>query len=96
MTTIEEAIAEMETRKQATIAHCASCWTESAEMSLQALKKQIPMDVVLEGDGYADGEIVYDEMYCPSCGAYFERDYVPRSYKYCPYCGQKWSDSWKE
>jgi hypothetical protein len=36
------------------------------DMAIKALKKQIPKKVDLEGDGYADGQLVYDkpcEMY---------------------------------
>ena len=39
-----------------------------------------------EGDGYADGYMVYDTWICPNCGAKYEVDYD--DYKYCPECGQ--------
>lgn len=57
-----------------------------------ALEKQIAKIPEYEGDGYSDGEIVYDTWLCPSCEEYYEIDYD--KYNYCPCCGQKidWSD----
>lgn len=40
-----------------------------------------------EGDGYADGEMVYDEWICPNCGEHYEVDYD--DYDFCPNCGQR-------
>ena len=58
-----------------------------------ALEKQIPKTPNYEGDGYWDGELVYDTWICPNCGKDYEVDYD--DYKYCPECGQAidWSDS---
>ena len=73
--------------------HCNTCPTDAAK---KALEKQIPMVPDYEGDGYADGELVYDTWICPNCGKYYEVDYD--NYKYCPECGQaidqamNWSD----
>ena len=44
-----------------------------------------------EGDGYADGEIVFDVWYCSKCGYCIDDgtdnpDCLP---KYCPNCGAK-------
>lgn len=39
-----------------------------------------------EGDGYSDGQLVYDTWICPSCGQHYEVDYD--DYDYCPECGQ--------
>lgn len=41
-----------------------------------------------DGDGYADGELVFDEWYCHACGYHFPDDDMPRA-KYCPECGRK-------
>ena len=51
-----------------------------------ALGKQIPKTPNYEGDGYWDGELVYDTWICPNCGKDYEVDYD--DYKYCPECGQ--------
>lgn len=40
-----------------------------------------------EGDGYSDGEMVYDTWFCPNCGAEYEVDYD--DYDFCPECGQR-------
>ena len=51
-----------------------------------ALEKQIPKIPDVEGDGYADGHLVYDTWICPCCGEHYEIDYD--NYEYCPKCGQ--------
>ena len=40
-----------------------------------------------EGDGYADGKMVYDIWICPNCGTKYEVDYD--DYDFCPNCGQR-------
>ena len=62
------------------------------EMAMEALEKQIPKKPYLEGDGYADGYLVYDTWICPHCEKHYEVDYD--DYDYCPNCGQKidWSE----
>lgn len=40
-----------------------------------------------EGDGYADGKMVYDIWICPNCGTNYEVDYD--DYDFCPNCGQR-------
>ena len=40
-----------------------------------------------EGDGYADGKMVYDIWICPNCGTKYEVDYD--DYDFCPDCGQR-------
>lgn len=60
------------------------CW--------EAVEKRKPKVPDYEGDGYADGYMVYDTWICPNCGAKYEVDYD--DYKYCPECGQ--AISWEE
>ena len=55
-------------------------------MAINALKKQIPIKPCIEGDGYADGHLVYDTWICPNCEKHYEIDYD--DYEYCPNCGQ--------
>ena len=68
---------------------------DSSDMNniADSLDKRIPKIPSYEGDGYSDGEIVYDTWICPSCDESYEIDYD--KYNYCPCCGQKidWSDS---
>lgn len=59
---------------------------EALDMAISALEKQIPKELIAEGDGYADGSMVYDSFYCPSCDHHMEWDEVE---DYCPNCGQK-------
>lgn len=40
-----------------------------------------------EGDGYSEGEMVYDIWICPNCGTKYEVDYD--DYDFCPDCGQR-------
>lgn len=60
--------------------------TEALYMAVEALKKQIPEEPYLSGDGYWNGEIIYDTWECPNCGETYELDYD--DCKYCPKCGQ--------
>ena len=48
-----------------------------------------PMQVELEGDGYADGELVYDYGKCPKCGWEFEEGDKDWEEPYCCHCGQR-------
>ena len=52
----------------------------------EALEKQIPKSPALSGDGYSEGNLVYDTWECPNCGEQYEVDYD--DYDYCPKCGQ--------
>ena len=52
-----------------------------------AVEKQIAKKPDYEGDGYSDGQLVYDTWICPCCGQHYEVDYD--RYDYCPSCGQK-------
>lgn len=58
-------------------------------------KADEPMQVELEADGYADGELVYDYGKCPKCGWEFEYDDKDWEQPYCCHCGQrlKWFES---
>ena len=60
--------------------------TKALDMAIEALEKQIPKKPDLEGDGYADGYLVYDTWICPNCGKHYEVDY--EEYDWCPNCGQ--------
>ena len=54
-----------------------------------------PMQVDLEGDGYSDGQLVYDYGKCPKCGWDFEYGDKDWEEPYCCHCGQKlhWFES---
>lgn len=52
-----------------------------------AVEKQKAKKPDFEGDGYADGHLVYDTWICPCCGKHYEVDYD--DYDFCPNCGQK-------
>ena len=58
-------------------------------------KADEPMQVELEADGYADGELVYDYGKCPKCGWEFEYGEKDWEEPYCCHCGQKlhWFES---
>ena len=64
----------------------SSKYKNGLRMAINALEKQIPKRPDIEGDGYADGHLVYDTWICPCCGKYYEIDYD--DYEYCPNCGQ--------
>ena len=51
-----------------------------------AVEKQKAKKPDFEGDGYADGHLVYDTWICPNCEKHYEIDYD--NYDYCPNCGQ--------
>ena len=53
---------------------------------LEAVEKQTAKKPDYEGDGYSDGQLVYDTWICPCCGKRYEVDYD--DYDYCPNCGQ--------
>lgn len=42
-----------------------------------------------EGDGYADGAMVYDMAFCPNCEHEFEEDSENWECGFCPNCGQR-------
>lgn len=51
-----------------------------------AREKQIAKTPDYEGDGYSDGQLVYDTWICPNCGNNYEVGYDDDDY--CPKCGQ--------
>ena len=68
--------------------------TEALEIAIQALEKQIVGIPNIEGDGYADGVLVYDIWYCPNCEKEYEIDYD--DYNYCPNCGKHIKKIWED
>lgn len=56
------------------------------------MDKQKPEKPELYGDGYYNGELVYDEWVCPNCRSTYELKFD--DYNYCPNCGQRidWSE----
>ena len=58
-------------------------------------KTNEPLQVDLDGDGYADGKLVYDYGKCPKCGWEFEYGEKDWEEPYCCHCGQKlhWFES---
>lgn len=70
-----------------------------AVMAIKALEKEPilnklkekdePKAVRYEGDGYADGAMVYDMAFCPNCEHEFEEDSENWECDFCPNCGQK-------
>lgn len=75
---------------------CIEAIEDACRLAIEALEKQVPNKPDYEGDGYADGELVYDTWICPRCGRRYEVDYD--DYRFCPNCGQAikqdidWSD----
>lgn len=53
----------------------------------KAIEKQKPKIPNIWGDGYVEGQLVYDMYDCPNCDESYEIDYD--DYDYCPKCGQR-------
>lgn len=73
----------------------------AVDVSIAAIRKQVPMQVDLEGDGYdPEGNLIYDMGYCPNpdCGQEFEDGDENWECNYCPTCGQalKWFETEEE
>lgn len=62
---------------------------ETLKKALVHSKDLVPLQVELEADGYADGELVYDYGKCPKCGWQFEEGDKDWEEPYCCHCGQK-------
>lgn len=58
----------------------------TVEECREAVEKQNSKNPDYEGDGYSNGQLVYDTWVCPCCGHHYEVDYD--DYDYCPKCGQ--------
>lgn len=58
----------------------------------EAVEKQTAKKPDYEGDGYSDGQLIYDTWICPCCAQHYEVDYDRCDY--CPNCGQRidWRD----
>ena len=65
----------------------------TVEECREAAEKQKPKKPDYEGDGYAEGYMVYDTWICPNCEEKYEVDYD--DYGHCPKCGQAidWEES---
>lgn len=65
---------------------------QTIRRAINALNRCDPWMPDIYGDGYADGEMVYDMWQCPNCGKSYELDHD--EYDYCPCCGQAidWSE----
>lgn len=68
-------------------AYIGMCTSEDMKNVIAALDKQIPQEPDYEGDGYWNGELVYDTWICRNCGTKYEVDYD--NYECCPKCGQR-------
>lgn len=62
---------------------------ESIDIAIKCVKKQIPKKPYYEGDGYADGNLVYDYATCPICSHAFEYGINDWESDYCSECGQR-------
>ena len=68
--------------------HCG-CQNTVGAFVKEKVRDNEPVQVELEGDGYADGELVYDFGKCPKCGWGFEEGDKDWKEPYCCHCGQK-------
>lgn len=72
---------------------CAEYESIGTVEEFNALKeKSVAKKPSFEGDGYYNGQLVYDTWICPCCDKRYEVDY--EEYEHCPSCGQKidWGD----
>lgn len=79
--------------------HCPTLFAEVVKdlaILQELVNKETPKKPYYEGDGYADGVMVYDVARCPNCDNVFE-EYENNGWgeNYCHNCGQRldWSDS---
>lgn len=86
-------LTESEAIKELNSCHAFELSSECRELTKKALEKQIAKKPSFEGDGYWNGQLIYDTWICPCCDKHYEVEY--EEYEHCPSCGQKidWSDS---
>lgn len=67
-------------------------------LNIPRAEKEIVKQVILSGDGYSNGELVYDFGECPNCGWNFEEGDKDWEEPYCCHCGQRlhWFDKESE
>lgn len=59
---------------------------DACKVATIAMEFRSGKEPYLWGDGYSDGQLVYDMWDCPNCGTSYEIDEKPN---FCPECGQK-------
>ena len=64
-------------------------YNNALEKAKEVLKRDISEDVIYEGDGYADGYMIYDMAKCPNCDYRFDEDDGKWMSGFCPTCGQR-------
>ena len=80
--TIEEAIKQLQLNKPSAYSELRN----AIDIAIEALEKQIPKKPDFEGDGYWNGQLVYDTWICPNCEKRYELDF--EEYDHCPNCGK--------
>ena len=65
--------------------------TEEQDKALAVVQKAVDKQIATKpnrwGDGYYNGQLVYDMWECPTCGKNYELD--SEEHDHCPNCGQK-------
>lgn len=76
-----------------TACNCRDCTCDEVKLIEELIERATAKKLYYEGDGYWDGQLIYDTAICPCCGRRFEVDYDEHS-EYCPSCGQAldWRD----
>ena len=82
-------IYRLKTNQGDTLAHQmkAENQIELQKITVAALERQVAKKPNIWGDGYSDGQLVYDMYNCPNCEKSYEIEFD--DYNYCPNCGQK-------
>lgn len=79
---------EYDTEHNNHLSVCPACWDKYVEF-IDAdgdPNGETALSPILVGDGYFDGEPVYDYWHCPKCDQAHDID---DRYNYCPTCGQR-------